>query len=182
MTCLPSACLHLTSLSNYAKAIFTRLKVDNFPVPKLILARVKRSANTFCLWVACCATLRKRGIKASYFSILGHHLSSQASKRGTKKCVNSWQNSQKWSKRAKIRCFLCKKGYWLEKSTPPPAVAVVTNMSYGGIWIGGEIFTTFFFSSNISWSGKRIVSISHGWAGSDLVCLRDWLLASHFKN
>ena len=31
----------------------------------------------------------------SCLSILGHHHTNQAFKRGTRKCVNSWQNSQK---------------------------------------------------------------------------------------
>ena len=36
-----------------------------------------------------------------YLSVLGHHHTIEACKRGTKKCVTLWQNSQKWPKQPK---------------------------------------------------------------------------------
>ena len=50
-----------------------------------------------------------------------------ACKKYTKKCINSRQNSQNWGK---IGFLLAKKYTGLKKSTPPPVVTVVINISY----------------------------------------------------
>ena len=43
----------------------------------------------------------------TYLSILGNHHTIQACKRGTKKCINSWQNIQKW---LRFSIFYAKRG------------------------------------------------------------------------
>ena len=44
-----------------------------------------------------------------YLSILGHHYTILTCKRGTNRCVNSWQNRQKWP-RQKFSVFNAKRG------------------------------------------------------------------------
>ena len=51
-------------------------------------------------------------------------------------CINLQHNSQNWPKEANISRSLCQKGHRQEESTPPPVVAVVTNISFGGVGLG----------------------------------------------
>ena len=69
-------------------------------------------------------------IHTSYLSMLGHHHTIQACKRGTKKCVNSWQNSQKW---LKFSVFYAKRGNGIQ--TKCTSTSCVNNKVYNKVMI-----------------------------------------------
>ena len=79
--------------------------------------------------------MREAGQHTSYLSILVHRHIIQASKKYTKKDMNSRRDGQNWSKWAKIGkkfAFSMLKIAPVKKSTQPPLVAVVTNVTYAG--------------------------------------------------